>query len=81
MWLYLALCVLVVLILVRIESLVGTVIRRISAIEERFDYDWTFMSAELRISAYKRGGGLLCRAEKRFFALATSINMPFIVTG
>jgi hypothetical protein len=35
------------------------------------------MSTELRISAYKRGGGLLCRAEKRFSALATVINMPF----
>jgi hypothetical protein len=77
MWLYLALCVFVVLILIRIESLVGTVIKRINAVEERFDYDWTVMSAELRISAYKRGGGLLCRAEKRFCALATAINMPF----
>jgi hypothetical protein len=77
MWLYFALCVLVVLILIRIESLVGTAIKRINAIEERFDYDWTFMSAELRISAYKRGGGLLCHAEKRFSALATAINMPF----
>jgi hypothetical protein len=77
MWLYFALCVSVAFIVIRIESLVGKVLGRINAIEERFDYDWTLMSAELRISAYKRGGGLLCHAEKRFCALATAINMPF----
>ncbi len=78
MWLYFALCifVLLVFILIRTESLIGTVVSRINAVEERFQYDWTQMSAELQISAYRRSGGLLCRAEQRIWALATTINMP-----
>jgi hypothetical protein len=76
MWLYLALVVSLGVILVRMESLFGKVITRIDAVVERFDYDWTLMSAELRISAYKRSGGLLCRAEQSFWALAPAMNMP-----
>lgn len=66
MWLYLVLCGFIVFMLMRVESLITKVIRRVDAVEERFQYDWTLMSAELRISAYKRGGGLLCRAEQEF---------------
>src|SRR6202161_4460476 len=77
MWILLVLFVTVAVILLRIESLVLRVITRIDAVEERFNYDWTFMSAELRISAYKRGGGFLGQTVQRFSALATAINMPF----
>ncbi len=78
-WLSLAFGVFVVFVLGRIKMLLDQVNKRIAAAEERFEHDWTQMSGELRITAYKRSGAPLCRAEQRFFALAAGMNMP--VTG
>ena len=60
----------------KITSLVETVIKRMDAVEERFGSDWKLISAELWISAYKREGGLICYAEKRFPAPQSALNMP-----
>lgn len=76
---FLVFCVLAVFVLGRIQTLLNQILTRISLVEELFQYDWTQMSGELRITGYERGGGLICRTEQRFSALAAGFNMP--VTG
>ena len=76
MWIAFIAAVVIVVMLIRIETLIGTVIARINKVEGRFEYDWTGMSAELVISAYKREGGLICRANEHFASLTSAINMP-----